>query len=228
MLLRRRIGLLLTGFCGSIAVGLFLVTNCVSAASAPVVAQVSMSFPCVVEGTPLVIQGITGYEGPYIEDGSDEEVADVAALILYNAGENMIAAADITVQCAESSFCFVLNDLPAGAGVVVLDQDAQLWTPQNVYRCLASYELNEIGNFTDQQLHVRQTDTSILEISNLTDKTIYDITICHKTWSEEIGCYLGGITYETHIDSLRPGQILLLSPDHYAVGSSKIVNISSS
>lgn len=228
MLLRRRIGLLLLGLCGSVAAGVLLAANCVSAASTPVVARVSMSFPCIIEGTPLMIQGITGYEGPYIEDGSDEEVADVAALILYNAGEIMIAEADITVQCAESTFRFALTDLPADSAVVVLEQEVQPWIPQNVYLCTASYKLNENDDFTNQQLHVRQTDTSILEISNLTDEPIYDITIGYKTWSKEIGCYLGGITYKTHIDTLQPGQILLLSPDHYAVGSSKIVNISSS
>lgn len=218
MLLRRRIGLLVMGFFGSLLAGGILVGNCVSAQSVPVVAQVS--FPKTLEGTPLVVKGITGYEGPYVEDGTDEEVTDVAALTVYNAGEKRIGEAVITVKTEQESMCFVLTELPAGEAAIVLEQERKQWVPQRLLDWQASYVQTKVEQAA---VEVRVLADGYLEISNLMEVPLQSITLLHKTWSEVFGGYLGGITYRTRIEALQPGQLLLIKPDHFAPNVSRII-----
>ena len=49
-----------------------------------------ISFPYAIPDTGLVIQKIAAYDGVFLEDGTDEEITGVAAMVLENTGETAV------------------------------------------------------------------------------------------------------------------------------------------
>lgn len=222
MYYRRRIRLLLLGILGSMLAASLLVGNCMGVHQSSE-GGLPLSFPYAIEDTPLILLGVVGYEGAYVEAG-DQEVVDVAALVVKNSSAQTIRQARITVDCAGETFLFDLFCLPPGESLMVLDSGGKIWIPRQVYSCSAQYSF---GTTADSVVDVGQTEDGVLRISNRTDQPIHDIHIYHKNWSKEAGMFIGGIAYETHIGCLQPGQLLLLRPDHFAPGISQIVYITS-
>ena len=50
----------------------------------------------------LKVESIGGYAGPFLEDGSDEPMANVAAILLTNQSEQMLQIAEIDFQVNET------------------------------------------------------------------------------------------------------------------------------
>ena len=222
MVFKRRMRLLVCGFLGSISVGAVLVISCLQITTVPVVATVCVEFPLSLEGTPLTIKGITGYEGPYVEDGTDEEVVDIAAISVVNTGQKIVRRACIRLIGEQGDMCFLLTQLLPGETAVVLEQSRQPWVRQQFLHGKADCEESVLQEL---QVQVNVSPEGLLEISNPTDAPIRNIILMHKTWSDIIGAYLGGITYETKIDEMQPGQLLLIRPAHFAPGISRIVAV---
>ena len=222
MVFKRRMRLLVLGFLGSICACVLLIISCLRITTLPVVATVTMSFPATLEGTSLTVMGITGYEGPYVEDGSDEEVADIAAICVLNTGVNTVERAMITLIGERGDMRFALTCLPPGETAIVLEQDQKLWTGAQFTHWLADCTESQPRNM---QLKVNVSPEGCLEISNPTNNPIENVTIMHKTWSESFCAYLGGISYETRVQVLKPGQLMLIHPEHFAPGISKIVAV---
>ncbi len=220
MYYRRRIRLVLLGILGSMLSASLLVVNCMEVRE-DAAGELPLSFPYTIENTPLVILGVVGYEGAYVE-GDDEEVVDVAALMVKNCSAQTLQQAQISIDCAGETFCFDLFCLPPGESVMVLDSSEKIWLPRQVYGCSVQYSF---GTAKNEAVDVKQTENGVLQISNGTDRPVYDICIYHKNWSKEAGMFIGGVAYETHIACLQPGQLLLLRPDHFAPGISQIVYI---
>lgn len=223
-MLYRRIGILLLAVMGSVTTGATLIWLNGAAFCPPVVASMSMSLPWQIENTPLIIQAITGYEGAYIEDGSDEEVVDVAALVLYNTGSAMLSQARVIVYTQQGELEFYLTNLPEKSGILVLETHRRPWQPQALLSCQASYTTAPEDS-AHSGLRIRQLEGRTLELANMTDEIIDNATLIHKGWSGEIGCYIGGITYQTRLPAIYPGQILLMTPEHYLKGRSKLLGV---
>lgn len=217
----KRIRSLLLGLCASAAFGAILVYNCVQASSEPVVPEKLISLPYAIKGTQLVVQGVTGYEGAYMEDGSNEEVVDVAALILKNNGA-MVREAEITIYAADQQFTFYATMIPAHSELLVLEKDKKIWQTHRVVS-VEGWASDEPT--TDVSLRIIEEGLGTLKLTNTTNEMLDQLTVYHKGWSEETGMYLGGITYETLVDRIAPGETLYLCPRFYASGSSRVIKI---
>lgn len=62
-----------------------------------------------------------------------------------------------------------------------------------------------------------------LIVSNLTDRPLNAFNLYYKTWLSPPEVYIGGIVYKVEVPILQPGETVLLYPNHYACGYSRVV-----
>lgn len=197
----------------------------VSAQSVQVIAvqppQQMLTLPCPVEDTQMTAQMIVYYEGPFREDGSDQEVAGVAALVVENGGGTMISEGAVIIEQETDRLVFELFALPAGEKALVLEKDGKAYSGQTLMRCYG-WERRE---YPENMGHVTVTKTGNMGmlITNRTDAEIPLTRIRYKSYHEESGMYIGGICYEVAVTNLTAGEQRIISPYHYLCDGSRIV-----
>ena len=182
-------------------------------------------FPYSIEGTALTVQNISSYDGIFLEDGSDGEVAGIAAMVVENTGDINVEYAAITISCNGEAMEFDVSDLPAGATAVVQEKNK---TPyQNGTYTDCSAVVAEMGDFemSEDQVKVEETENGSLLVTNLTDEEIPCVRIFYKFYMEEEETYVGGITYTAKLTGLSAGASQTVTPSHYAAGSSRIMMV---
>lgn len=199
-----------------------LVAQCM-AASEPVETAMSMAFPYRMTDQPLILHGVFGYEGPYVEDGSDREVCDVAALLVENVGSELLTNTCIAVYTPQDYYLFFAQGLPAGEKTVVLESREKLYKGEKLITCWAA-TAEETGVCVEH-IGLRQLGMDVLEVTGQPGKELRQFVILHKNWHKETDAYLGGIMYETYVEVIKPDQILLIRPEHYAGTVSRIVAV---
>ncbi len=218
--------LLAVGFGASLGLLMLLAMDihAQAARSVPVLSvQEAFSLPCRIAGTPLLAEQIVCYEGPFSEDGTDREVADVAALILRNTGPVELAHAQVLIRQGQRQLLFRATNIPAGAAVLVLENRGAAYVQAAYSSCSGMAVREEAVSLTPQQLRVEAVELATMRVTNLTDRPLENILLYYKTWSGDSGLYLGGITYKTRIAALGAGESVCLQPYHFANGYSKVL-----
>ena len=221
----RRIALTVLGFSGSILAALTLCISAQSILAQPTETGLStIEFPYVIPDTTLVVQALTGYDGPFLEDGTDREMVNVVALIIRNSGATIIESAQISLHWGDGMYTFAGSYIPAGGTAVLIEQNGQIWKDTVFTHCTGNQTTLQAG-LLQQEIMVTEEAMGTVILTNTTEDTIYGITIYHKTWLSPQDMYIGGITYAMDVPHLLPGQTAYLYPDHYAVGYSRVVCI---
>lgn len=188
---------------------------------APQVQKQTVTLPCDVQDTQMVAQLIACYEGPFREDGSDEEVAGVAALLVENTGGTMISEGAVILDWGAERLVFELYALPAGGKVLVLEKDQKSYSGQQLTGCYG-WERREYPENMGQ-VSVTDAGEGCMLVTNHTDGRVAAIRIRYKSYYAEADMYIGGICYETVVEDLDPGEQRMISPYHYLCGSSRVV-----
>lgn len=181
-----------------------------------------LSFPFTVEGTPLVAERLAAYDGPFVEDGSDDEVTGIAALVLRNTGTHTVTQAGIVLEQGRGQLEFYADTIPPGASVLVLEANRSSY---EMSACTACYGMAQTLDFPTILLDIEPCGMGGLRVTNSTQTPLYGVQLLHKQWQEPPGVFVGGISYRTKIDVLLPGQSVTVLPEHYADGYSRIVLI---
>ena len=74
----------------------------------------------------LTIQRINGYSGMFIEDGSDKEVKNVAAIQVKNTSKQVVEYAQIELYNGDKKLVFEVSTLPANSSAVVMEKSKLL------------------------------------------------------------------------------------------------------
>ena len=229
MMTFRRMGLLILGFVGSvISAGLlYLSVGGMSVAAndvGEINLQENLTFPVSIPETTLIAQSISSYEGPFLEDGSDREVVNIAALQVYNAGDAPILRAYVVFFFDDYSFVFYGENIPAGETVLLLERTAAKFQKEPYLGCSGWQELDYAARI-DDKITVNEIAMGTVVVTNNTNQTFYNVQIYYKSFLSSPGIYIGGITYMTELPVLLPGQTQYLYPYHYASGYSKVVAV---
>ena len=228
----RRVFLLIFGLGGCAAL---LTLLCITVAAQYVRLQMSpvecsqqqiiqqISFPCRVEDTGLLAVRLASYDGPFLEDGSDEEVTGVAALVVENIGEDMVYEGAVILSQGGRFLVFEVMALPPGGCALVLEKDRCPYALADIDSCWGWVERG--SGLMPQNLGVQQLGRASLLFSNLTEDTICEATVLFKSYDPVSGMYIGGIAYSVRVGELAPGEVRLVTPYHYASGYSKVVGI---
>ena len=183
----------------------------------------NITLPAGVPGTALIAYRVSAYDGPFLEDGTDREVFDVAALLVYNGGSKMLTSAEIELKYPDSIYTFTGDYIPPGSWIMLLEQKGRPYRKDAPLGCAGTQTVD----FDETVLPVLVEDTTCgMQVCNTGNDTLKDIHVYYKTWLHFPGFYIGGITYHSVIPQLEPGQWVSLQPYHYAPGSSKVVSIS--
>lgn len=208
-------GILLVFFCVSV------IWQCVQV-QAQELPPVVMPFPCDIVNSDMKALRLVRYEGPFWEDDSEAEVVDVAALVIENTG-GYIAEGAVVLEWGEERMVFELYDLPPGERILVLEKDRQRFRRESPTGCYG-WEMEAYPETTDS-VTVEDAGGMWIAITNHTDSEIPVARVCYKTCDPGSGMFIGGISYSAEVRNLQPGERRLLSPYHYASGSSKVVQV---
>lgn len=184
---------------------------------------VVFTLPYTIPGSSLEIQNIRSFSGQYLEDGSDENVENIAVAILKNNGSSPIEYADIQLFCGNTLYNFKASDLPAGSIVVAQEANRTAYADGTYSNCTANIAPIDAFEISGQ-VSVSETESSLV-IKNMTDKDIPCVRVFYKLYLSEESAYIGGITYTAKITDLKAGSERSVSPSHYLQGYSRIMMV---
>ena len=185
----------------------------------------ALEFPYAIPGTDLVIQKMDSYDGIFLEDGSDQSVTGICALVLVNKGSVGVEYANIEIAQNGKTLVFKATALPAGATIVVQEAGTAAYSAADCTACTADVAVAEIFEMSASRIEVKENDDGSLQVTNLTNETIPTVRLFYKFALEKGTVYVGGITYTAKITDLGPGASQQVIPSHYAAGSSEIVMV---
>lgn len=162
------------------------------------------------------VTALGGYDGLFIEDGSDEPVTGVLALQFRNDGSQAIAYAEYVFRAGEATLSFQLSNLPAGESAVVLEAGRHAYDSAEALKLtdrLVAF-VDELTFASDQVLLVDNSDNS-LTLMNLTDRTLPVVRVFYKYWYEDEQTFVGGITYTAKGRNIPAGGSVTIRPSHY-------------
>jgi hypothetical protein len=165
---------------------------------------------------------MASYEGPFWEDSSDAEVVDTAALLVENTG-GFIAQGAVVMEWEDRRMVFELQDLPPGAKVLVLEKDKQRFCSQTPTGCYGW----ETESYPEDMGHVTAEDAGgmYMAVTNYTDGIVPVAEVRYRSCDPGSGMFIGGTSYGVEVRDLQPGERRLISPYHYASGSSEILYV---
>ncbi|MBQ8814940.1 MAG: hypothetical protein IJZ85_10655 [Lachnospiraceae bacterium] len=166
-----------------------------------------------------------GFSGQFVEDGRDDLVENVAAVLVTNHSDRFLNFAVLTYDIDGIPAVFVVSGLPAGESAWVMEYTRLTVSDNSVF----TYE-DSITSFRDtvmvttDQVTITADGSSLIAINNTTE-TLEDVYVYYKTVHTD-GNFFGGITYRVDFGDLEPGVPLETIAGHYAEDSSRIIRIS--
>ncbi len=183
-------------------------------------------FEAIDCGDGIELKSISSYDGPFLEDGSDESVSGVMQATVSNNGENDIEFAYLRVTDKEGNvYSFKITCLLRGETMTVLEEN------RTEYKSDMGFETAKLENVAEfvsvPDLH---SDIFALLINGNTVTVINDdvvahsnICICYKNYNGEI--ISGGITYRISIPYLEAGESAEVSTAHFDDSTSRCIFI---
>lgn len=172
----------------------------------------------------LELLGVGRYTGEYFEDGSDEPVEDVYAVVLRNNGEDWVDFAAITMNCSDRALSFELASLPGSTCVLVLEAERRTWNEGdrcfNPHAAVTEDDAAHVYSFEDD-FELYPSD-GVLNLKNISEKTFENgASVFYKSY--DYGLFLGGVTYRANFSALEPGAIGQSIQPHYSDARSMIL-----
>ena len=172
----------------------------------------------------MTIQRINGYSGIFIEDGSDKEVKNVAAIQVKNTSKQVVEYAKIELYNGDKKLVFEVSTLPANSSAVVMEKSKTTFdSSKNV-----TYGKSTVA-YTDKlekssDIKYKVLDNNSIEITNKSKKDIGCVRVFYKYKSEE-GYYVGGITYVAKVNNLKAGTSETIYPSHFATDGGQVMMV---
>lgn len=174
-------------------------------------------------GTDLLAVTAMEYSGPFWEDGSDEAVSGVAALVVENQGGLLISSGAVIVELEKDWLVFEISFLPPGGKVLVLEKDRKNYHFASSVSCYGWTKEEYPEN--PGLVSVDAMGLNGLTLTNHTGCTVPSIQVHYKNYDPETGMFLGGISYCITEDDLLPREVRMLNPDNFAARESRVVQI---
>lgn len=186
-----------------------------------------ISIPYQVPDTSLQVEKIGSYTGPFLEDGSDEPMGSVTAMVVKNLSGRVVQYAELHFQVNDTEEAvFTLSTLPSGGSALVLEASKRQYSPDDRYQfedmTYAEMEEAEL-TLMEGQIQVNGSDGKIT-VENLTDEDMDLIYVRYKYRLPD-GTYQGGITYETKFEKVRSKAAAEKEAPHYSEEGSQIMMV---
>ena len=192
----------------------------------PVVEQPTyIRFPYAVPSSDLEIQNIMSYDGVFLEDGSDRDVVGISAMILVNRGAKPVEYVEVNLMQGGRRLKYTATDIPGNSTIVIQEATGAAYSTAGYSDITTSVAVMDKLEMSESQIRVEELDNGALRVTNLTNQTIPCVRIFYKFALEKGKIYVGGITYTAKITNLGAGEIVFVTPSHYAPGSSEVMMV---
>ena len=161
---------------------------------------------------------ISTYTGPYVEDGKNEEVENVAAILVENRAQQFLDYATITYYVGGKIATFRVTGLPVGGKAWVLEADRLQLDGTHSFEfldCESVFKKDAVTSTADIEI---STEGNILTAKSKTTKNLRNVCIYYKNVNDD-GNYLGGITYMINFGTLTAGQSVQNQSAHFGENS---------
>lgn len=177
-------------------------------------------------GRNLKLHSFHSYTGMYMEDGSDEILSGIAMAILTNESENDLQYAKFTVAYEDEVCTYAATNLPAGASVVLLEQERKaLPIGEPVSTQVENVAFFEAPMNVHSGIFEISGMEGVMNVKNISDKDIDgDIFVYYKYSSADL--FYGGITFRIRIEGgLKAGNLYQSVTAHFDPARCTIVDI---
>ena len=164
-----------------------------------------------------------GYDGAFLEDGTDEEVKNVLALQFVNNSDKDVQYAEYAFDVNGKPISFKVSDLPAGQSCVVLEASRHQRDTSEVLELISRVVAPvDMLPGSDKVLPVINDDNTIT-IMNLTQEKLPVVRVFYKYFYEEENTFVGGITYTASAKDVPAGGSVTIAPSHFEANASVIM-----
>ena len=184
--------------------------------------KVSSNFK--VDDAAITIQRINGYSGIFIEDGSDKEVKNVAAIEVKNTSNKPLEFAQIQLYNGSKKLVFDVSTLPANSSAVVMEKNKASFNSSKgvTYGGTTAGYVNSLEKASS--IKCKKVKNNGIEVTNTSSKNIPCVRVFYKYKSSE-GYYVGGITYTAKVEDLKAGASQTIYPSHFASDGVEIMMV---
>lgn len=184
--------------------------------------KVSSNFK--VDDADITIQRINGYSGIFIEDGSDKEVKNVAAIEVKNTSNKPLEFAQIQLYNGSKKLVFDVSTLPANSSAVVMEKNKASFNSSKgvTYGGTTAGYVNSLEKASS--IKCKKVKNNGIEVTNTSSKNIPCVRVFYKYKSSE-GYYVGGITYTAKVEDLKAGASQTIYPSHFASDGGEIMMV---
>lgn len=173
----------------------------------------------------LTVEAVGSYSGNFLEDGSDEPTANVAAMLITNNSDKMLQIAEISFQVNEKDTAvFKVTDLPAGTSTLVLESNKREFSEEDAYTYGETATAYIEQPSLEEDKFELETEDGKITLKNKTDKSYEKVYVYYK-YVQIGGAYLGGITYRTPFENVPAGGEAEAVAAHFNPESSKIMAV---
>ncbi len=165
----------------------------------------------------------SSFSGQFVEDGRDEPVQNVAAVLVTNNSGKFVDLATIYCTIDGKEARFVVTGLPDGDAAWVMEQNKlRVQANSKIEYTSIAAAYREDPTPATEKLSVT-ADAGNLIAKNNTDATLKEVIVYYKVMHSD-GNYYGGITYRAAFGDIAPGQSVQTLAGHFSVDA-KIVHI---
>lgn len=184
--------------------------------------KVSSNFK--VDDADITIQRVNGYSGIFIEDGSDKEVKNVAAIEVKNTSNKPLEFAQIQLYNGSKKLVFDVSTLPANSSAVVMEKNKASFNSSKgvTYGGTTAGYVNSLEKASS--IKCKKVKNNGIEVTNTSSKNIPCVRVFYKYKSSE-GYYVGGITYTAKVKDLKAGASQTIYPSHFASDGGEIMMV---
>lgn len=149
----------------------------------------------------LIIEKVGSYTGNYLEDGSDEPIEKVAAIIISNTSDKMLQVGDITFKVSDKeNATFRVTNLLPHTSALVLESNKRKYSDKDDYSYgnVVNAYLDAPDLLEDKFEVIKENGN--LKLKNKTDKTYKKVYVYYK-YVQSGGAFMGGITYRVPFET---------------------------
>ena len=175
-------------------------------------------------GEGIELQALSGYQGPYVEDGTDDIVSDVLAITVRNDGDKTVQYAHIILTQGETAYEFDVTTLPVGASAQLLELSRQPMpdsTDGMTAQVTACAVFDTEPSLCEDVFQIETQDTAITITNNSGSDITGQIYVYYKIAYGNL--YMGGITYRVGAAGLKAGESTTCYAGHFSTDYSKLM-----
>lgn len=213
----QRMVLVLAALAGSVYAAFLLFHQ-----SVPMEEQKPVCFPCALT-EDLTVHRLTGYDGPFLEDGSMEEVVDTAALVLENRGYRHIRKVSVCILTSSGSLVFTADHLPPQSMLLVLESQKRSYTGEAILG-VRQEELSYSNDLLQSCLSVTEEKNGVA-VTNLTENLVENAVLYYKQYDAASQMYIGGAARSCYLKTLEPMETVTVFPLGFLLPYCKVAAI---